>query len=340
METTIRFEYWFHPAAAISLPTGDLMTAIEHENIRDVAAAYIANATRVAQAAMAPMEILFWSRTQQTAIDEAHLEVWGDLAPRKHDDPLKPEFDKALARLRQKFLNEVEAIPTEFGERMFLAAGQLELFQKNNVQIREGLAAVLGGMVTGMWTALEVLASDLWETALNIHPAGLAELKGSVPNSMRASKKPFTALASPDGDRTLSSKMVKLNYLQAHGYDLSRRMGAVLREKFNFQILEGIRSAYLQAFDKSHAVVREAILHPSFTVLAAARNVLVHRAGIVDCEFMDKYVRSEDLRSVFPAVELEKPLPMTGLTVHNLIQPVVTQSVKLIEGVDGSLRAG
>jgi len=31
------------------------------------------------------------------------------------------------------------------------------------------------------------------------------------------------------------------------------------------------------AFDASHTVVREAILHPSLTVLAAARNVLVHR---------------------------------------------------------------
>ncbi len=225
----MRFKYWFHPAAAISMPAGDLTASLEHENVRNVATAFIANATRVAQAAMAPMEILFWSRTQQTAIDEAHLEVWGDLAPRKHDDPLKPEFDKALMRLRQKLLDEVEANPKEFGERMFLAAGQLEIFQKNNVQIRDGLGVVLRGMVTGMWTALEVLAGDLWETALNSRPAGLAELKGGVPKSMRASKKPFVALASPDGEMTLPSKSVKLNYLQAHGYDLSRRMGTVLR---------------------------------------------------------------------------------------------------------------
>jgi hypothetical protein len=250
MNQTISFEYWFHPAAAISLPDDSLATSICHERIRHIAAAFIANVSGVSQAAIAPMEILFWTRTQQTAIDEAHLEVWGDLVSRKHDDPLTPEFEKAMVRLRQKFSDEVEANPTAFGERMFLAAGQLEVFQKNNAQIREGLAAVLRGMVTGMWTAFEVLASDLWETALNIYPAELAQLKGSVPASMRKSRKSFSALATDDVEKPLSSKMIKLNYLQSHGYDLSHRMGTVLREKFNFQILESIRDAYLQGFDK------------------------------------------------------------------------------------------
>lgn len=55
-------------------------------------------------------------------------------------------------------------------------------------------------------------------------------------------------------------------------------MGTVLREKFNCQILGSIRSAYIQAFDASHTAVREAILQPALTILAATRNVSVHRA--------------------------------------------------------------
>jgi hypothetical protein len=39
-------------------------------------------------------------------------------------------------------------------------------------------------------------------------------------------------------------------------------------------------------------------------------------------------------------VELKKPPPMTGLTVHGLLQPVVTQSVKLIEAVNGLVGTG
>jgi len=35
--------------------------------------------SRVVEAAAAPILSFFWSRVQQEAIDEAHLEVWGDL---------------------------------------------------------------------------------------------------------------------------------------------------------------------------------------------------------------------------------------------------------------------
>lgn len=41
-----------------------------------------------------------------------------------------------------------------------------------------GLRAILVSQLTGMWTAFETLAGDLWEMALNVHPYGLSELKG------------------------------------------------------------------------------------------------------------------------------------------------------------------
>jgi len=86
--------------------------------------------------------------------------------------------------------------------------------------------------------------------------------------------------------------------------------------------------------------VRAAILHPSLTVLAAVRNVLVHRAGNVDHDFMSEYRRSAELQAEFPSVELKKLLPITGLTVHHLIYPVLTESVKLIEAVNGIVGSG
>ena len=81
-------------------------------------------------------------------------------------------------------------------------------------------------------------------------------------------------------------------------------------------------------------------MHPSLTTLAIARNVLVHRAGIVDQIFMNDYKRREELRSVFPAVELNKPLPLDGRIVYSLLQPVVTQSVQLIEAVNSVVGTG
>jgi hypothetical protein len=42
-----------------------------------------------------------------------------------------------------------------------------------------GLEALLFAQILGTWTAFETMAGDLWETAINLHPAGLAELKGT-----------------------------------------------------------------------------------------------------------------------------------------------------------------
>lgn len=134
--------------------------------------------------------------------------------------------------------------------------------------------------------------------------------------------------------------MLRLDYLQRHGYDLSRRMGTVLRSRFNFQIISSIREAYIQAFGEEHTDVRDAILHPSLKALAEARNALVHRAGIADQHFMDEYQRCNILQTVFPGAEVGKPLPMSGIPIHNLIHPVVKRSVELIAAVSRVVTSG
>lgn len=282
---------------------------------------------------MAPVSLVFLSRAQQEAIDEACIDVWGTLDPRPSDDPKKPEFDEALAARWRSFLAKM-ADPTEHGNRLFVAMGNLDQLQKIDTDVRKGLEAILRGMVTATWTAFEVMASDLWEAALNAKPAGLAELKGKVPVTMNTQKKRFTAFATSSEEVNDFSKLVRLDYLQSHGYDLSGRMGTILRERYNFQILEGIRTAYVQAFDDSHSAIRDAILDPCLTALAATRNVLVHRAGTADRAFMQEYARCANLQSAFPTVELGATITLTGLTVHGLIQPVLMQSVRLIEEIN------
>jgi hypothetical protein len=42
----------------------------------------------------------------------------------------------------------------------------------------EAIDAWLASLITGAWTAFEMLASDLWEESLNCHPQCLARLKG------------------------------------------------------------------------------------------------------------------------------------------------------------------
>lgn len=57
-------------------------------------------------------------------------------------------------------------------------------FIRSNLPNTDVLSAtiegLMGSLVTGAWTAIEVLAGDLWEAALNHHPDGLARLNGKI----------------------------------------------------------------------------------------------------------------------------------------------------------------
>lgn len=107
------------------------------------------------------------------------------------------------------------------------------------------------------WTAVEVLAGDLWEAVLNAHP-------NVVPDSML-------------------DKTVSISQLHRHGFDLRKQMGTVLRPKVSFKSVDGIRKAYAPIFKNS---VTDTLDCPPLVVLEATRHVLVHRAGIIDADYI------------------------------------------------------
>jgi hypothetical protein len=325
------FKIGLHVAGVLSsYPGDDLLAGIKHPKVREVAEAFLNNVVRVVKSVRSPIEMVMWSSALQSWNDQASVEVFGHFEAT--EGPLEAQNREAFKRIQAKDLADLE--DHDFlTERLLRSAWNLEILQKHE-QISTGVAAALAGMVTGTWTIVEVLVGDLWETALNAHPVQLAELKGKPPASMPRPKRPFMAFALPEGDKKATPKLVRLDYLQAHGYDLSDRMGTVLREKFNFQVIQGIREAYVQAFDDSHTAVRDAILHPCFTALAASRNVLVHRVGIADEDFMDTFEHCDALRAALPDSEVGKPLTLTGPTVKSLVHPAIEQCDTLIRAVN------
>ena len=100
------------------------------------------------------------------------------------------------------------------------------------------------------WTAFEAMAGDLWVSALNTCPAELAQLTGT-PN--RVSKMASARLTPAQSGLQGKSKTVDLNDIQRltrGSYDLSSRMGDLLKDRFKFIALKGIREAYSSAFSE------------------------------------------------------------------------------------------
>jgi hypothetical protein len=177
----------------------------------------------------------------------------------------------------------------------------------------DGADAWLSGQVSGIWTAFEALAEEIWIAALNDHPRGLAELKGVKKG------------ASSD------DKKIDLHLLQRYSYDLSKSMGTILSKRFSFDRLEDIRRAYAEAaFTDDKLPIQEIFAEKSLDVLALTRQVVVHNGGLVDEAFLR---RRADLPPELLA-ELGEPLPLNGEIVAALIAPVMQLGWDLIVAVD------
>jgi hypothetical protein len=125
--------------------------------------------------------------------------------------------------------------------------------------------------VSGSWTALECVATDLWVTALNEEPMTLAQ----------------TAISSLEGQEPgdLTSKQIPVGLAARHGFDLRRCLGTVLKSKFDFTGVSGIQRAY-KVFIPNDEFIEKVLAQPELGELEATRHVIVHRAGRVDEEFL------------------------------------------------------
>lgn len=178
-------------------------------------------------------------------------------------------------------------------------------------ELRAGAHAWLSAQITGVWTAFESMAEELWATAVNAHPRGLAELKGT---------------RRGQGE----DRKVDLKFLQIHDYDLSTKMGTVLKERYAFDKLEEVRRAYAEASFDDDADIKRVISDRALDALALTRHVIVHNSGIIDLDFLK---RKADLPAAI-VDELGKPLPLDGEVTAALVAPVINLGWNLIIAVD------
>lgn len=132
-----------------------------------------------------------------------------------------------------------------------------------------GSKELLRQSIVLMWVALEALATDLFVLALNSSPHMTIQLLRD-----EQCKKRFQ-----------SRDLVKV--VEQHGFDLSNKMGEVLRSLGNLDDPETIKAVFQVICPNSEAL-RVALAQPELWKLYQRRNLLVHRAGVVDKSFLEK----------------------------------------------------
>jgi hypothetical protein len=168
-------------------------------------------------------------------------------------------------------------------------------------------------VVSGCWTALECVATDCWIAGLNACPTQLAQrVLASTPHESDGSE--------------ISSKQISLGLAAKYGFDLQHRLGTILKSKFDFTSISGIRRAYNAAFkgwgpiDKLNSLMSR----PLFRELELTRNLIVHRGGLVDAEYNS--LMSTD----FP---LDKPLEVSDKKADDFTNQVAVAGSAILHFV-------
>jgi hypothetical protein len=192
--------------------------------------------------------------------------------------------------------------------------------------------AALLSVITSAWTAFEVMAGDVWEASLNSHPGRLARLKGSKLRIARLAKmtgsEDRTDQDVVKSDGSLNLKTVA--DLTAGTFDLSRRMGTLLRMQQGFDTLQKIRAAYSLAFDKNSGSVDAALASRPLDNLSALRNVTVHNAAVADRRYLQRLVSQPEL----PQADLDQPVPISAEQVAAVVNASAAKAIDLIVSVD------
>jgi hypothetical protein len=266
--------------------------------------------------------------------DQARLELTGHLG-QPQDDELKIVVGERAAAMAQAWharpdpqdmpINRSAAAILDF---LLISTGD------HGPGIWLGLEAILNAQITGMWTAFEVLAGDLWEAALNSHPHGLAELKGKRKKNGESKHPPLGAedLTAPTAAKEADELrlVVSRSFLQRNKFDLKSLWGTALKPEDGFAGLKAIREAYVRAFHKDYQEIDDAVMSPCFDKLSSVRNVIVHRGGFAD----DKFLREVKNFSEFCGIGHKERIPIDGRMVDSLVRPAIDQSCALIKAVD------
>jgi hypothetical protein len=225
-------------------------------------------------------------------------------------------------------------------------SAQVENYGKTIPAVADGITGIFSSVVTGMWTAFEVLATDLWTGSINVQPKKLATLSGNpkrIGKLSGASPEKRKALGEDGGtfgDPQASNKELLLRDIErvSEGtYDLSEKMGDLLRTRFRFTSLRGIRRAYSAAFSEKVKEARTAIemidktlADKALDALSVIRNVIVHSGGVADRDYLN------DSKGIplAPRLRLEQTLALDGELCATVIDATIVCCRRLLSAVD------
>jgi len=183
------------------------------------------------------------------------------------EEVYRKELDKVIESEFQPESEKIARGAVEEGKNIFK-----QMLEKNEIGLQGTYDGILASSTVWIWCSFEVLMRELWKQSLN---EGAKYLGNVVINKLQS---------QDGGIDKIQGKYIRLDYLAKYNYDISKDLGNVLVDKFDFTSCSGIRKAYNCAFHRSENI-KKALTSEKLGELEAARHVIVHNAGIIDSDF-------------------------------------------------------
>jgi hypothetical protein len=204
-----------------------------------------------------------------------------------------------------------------------------------------GMEVILHAALLGTFTAFESCATDLWIKAVDLRPKTLAcnVVLLNTTASRREDKK-----GGADSTKSAPKQNepgIKFSALASHDFNVSARMGQLLKDegRANFTSLWGLKIAYYDAFrtpgDSDNRTSAPLVTffesnYSNLKSLEAIRNLLAHRGGIVDEQFLDEVQPHSPALHALPVGEV---IPADGMMVSDYLRVAINASVFLVNFV-------
>jgi hypothetical protein len=237
------------------------------DSLRPIADAFRRNVMAVVSTATVPFQL--------TAVGVQNLR-WQQLA--------------AAELIRARTLID-QGTPEEEARRIALDKAQAQLSMESDLlgdrtleslgraltkpEFTDGASELLRQCSVLSWSALEVLAQDTFVELLNTKPSLTMRLCAD-----EATKKLFQL------------KAVGIETLVEHEFDLSHRMGHILIRLRAIDSIPMMRSTFSALLPNAEKL-REAFADTTLWTLNQRRNLIVHKRGVIDQEYLDR--TGEDL---------------------------------------------
>jgi hypothetical protein len=285
--------------------------AVQSEPMKAIAAAFAKNVRRVGNTLSMPRATAEFALTF-IRFGWAVWQRWqAEPTEQTYDEALKSSILEALSKHEAEVRAIFESVKRDkFPDKVLASLQQVP-------DAREWIEGQLASAVSGTWTAVECVATDAWVTALNALP-------------MKFYKRVLGRKGTGEALDGLSEKQIAIWLLAKHNFDLRGSLGTLLKPKFDLTSLNTIRIAYEAAFGKCEDL-DEIFEDRDLRLLEASRHVIVHRAGIVDEEFVTR------TKTMNVGVAEGQMLPISGAWVATLVNAGIRAGSALVRFVDARL---